>query len=575
MKISVQNFESTLDPRIVARGEEYFHDEAVHGLKQIKDDRWGASVEGTEVYKVSVSLKDAVVVDYSCSCPYDLGPVCKHVVAVLFAIREEQNDGGRHPKNQKVSMKKNARKEPAEETFEKIVSGMSREDLNSILVDYAGRDPEFVDHVFARRTLRAPSSEKSQYRQIIRNAVDAVRGRHGFIGYWQASKAVNGAEIVLDKAREFLAQKQPAKALPIFQIVLEEMVPLIQEADDSNGCIGDVIGWSFQGLSECALQAKDPAFRKELFDYLFKESGHTRYEGWNDWRWELLTIAAEAVETPDERNKVFTKIDDIRKAHGYPDRWFSNYDAERAIVIKLSVIERLSPTEDVEKFIEEHLDLTPIRERAIEKALKRKDYDLAKRLALDGLKPEMSRGLPGLISQWKKRLLDISQLQRDRESIKKYALELFQDVSDFEYYGRYKKCFGAGEWPKEAQRIIDLIKTSKDNRNNVLLLPEIYIREERWEDLFDVVRKSNSAGDLESFTQHLASRFPAELIEIYEKVILGQLAIPMGRGNYQYLCKFLRRMQKMGARDRVQILVAKLSEKYSNRPAMLEELRRV
>ena len=65
------------------------------------------------------------------------------------------------------------------------------------------------------------------------------------------------------------------------------------------------------------------------------------------------------------------------------------------------------------------------------------------------------------------------------------------------------------------------------------------------------------------------------MIEIYEKVILGQLAVPMGRGNYQYLCKFLRRMQKLGAKDRVQILVAKLSEKYSNRPAMLEELRRV
>ena len=301
MKISLQNFESTLDPRIVARGEEYFYDEAVRGLKQIKDDQWGASVEGTEIYKVRVSLKGADVVDYSCSCPYDLGPVCKHVLAVLFAIREKQEDGGGHQKNQKASIKKSGRKQPTEETFEKVVSGMSKEDLNSIFVDYASRDPDFADHIFARRTLRAPSSEKNQYRQIIRNAVDAVRGRHGFIGYWQASKAVNGAEIVLDKAREFLAKKQPAKALPIFQIVLEEMVPLIQEADDSNGCIGDVIGWSFQGLSECAQQAKDLAFRKELFDYLFKESNHSRYEGWNDWRWELLTIAAEAVETPDAR----------------------------------------------------------------------------------------------------------------------------------------------------------------------------------------------------------------------------------------------------------------------------------
>jgi len=93
--------------------------------------------------------------------------------------------------------------------------------------------------------------------------------------------------------------------------------------------------------------------------------------------------------------------------------------------------------------------------------------------------------------------------------------------------------------------------------------------------LLDVVKNRNSAGALESFAKYLDSRFPSELVEIYEKVIVGQLALLMGRASYQYLCRFLRRMQKLGANNRVKILVEKLSQKYSNRPAMLEELRRV
>ncbi|PIW63278.1 MAG: hypothetical protein COW13_02050, partial [Candidatus Omnitrophica bacterium CG12_big_fil_rev_8_21_14_0_65_50_5] len=186
---------------------------------------------------------------------------------------------------------------------------MPREEINAALLDYAGREPDFVDHVLARRTLKAVSSGKDQYRRIIQNAVDAARGRDDFIGYGQTSRAVDGAEMVLNKAQEFLAKKKPVEALLIFQTVLEDMIPLLQEADDSDGYIGDVIDQSFQGLSECAGQAKDPAFRKELFGYLLKEAGHKRYQGWNSWRWKLLTISGETVKTPDERDELFGKID--------------------------------------------------------------------------------------------------------------------------------------------------------------------------------------------------------------------------------------------------------------------------
>jgi uncharacterized Zn finger protein len=103
MKVLLSNFETVFDPVIVERGEEYFCSNAVRGLKQLKAGDWVASVEGTEVYTVHVLLKGNTIQRHSCSCPYDIGPVCKHVVAVLFALRTP------------------AEPAPAQETFEETM----------------------------------------------------------------------------------------------------------------------------------------------------------------------------------------------------------------------------------------------------------------------------------------------------------------------------------------------------------------------------------------------------------------------------------------------------------------------
>lgn len=556
MKVLLSNFETVIERVIVQRGEEYFRSNAVRGLKKLKDGEWIASVEGTEVYTVHVLLKGNTVQRHSCSCPYDLGPVCKHVVAVLFALRTS------------------AKSTPTQETFEETIARMPREDLNAALTAYAGEEPGFVDFVLARRVISAPTAGKEAYRRVIQNAVDAARGRDGFIGYWEASRAVRGAGIALDAAQGFLEEQQPARALPIYQCVLEEMVSLLQEADDSNGAIGDAIGQAFQGLSECGRQASNTGFRKGLLGYLLKECGQKRYEGWSDWRWEFLAIAANVVQTSQERDELFCRIEEIERKHGQKDDW-PRYEHERAVVIKMAVIERLGSKDDVENFLNQHLDCTPLRERAIEQALKRKDHNSAKQLAMDGLVQDQARGLPGLINLWTEHLLDIAEAQKDWPSVKEYALQLFLEKNDFVFYDRYKRCFTTAEWRQQSQKIIDLIRRGKDGRNYALALPEIYIREQRWPDLMDFVKESNSPWALEQFTKHLTNWFPDRLADVYEKVIVEKLAPPMGRGQYQYLCQFLRRLQKFDHKDRTRQLVAELSEKYRNRPAMLEELSRI
>ena len=55
MNISLKKFESDVDNAIVNCGSEYFANQAVRGLRQIKADQWTASVDGAKPYQVRIS----------------------------------------------------------------------------------------------------------------------------------------------------------------------------------------------------------------------------------------------------------------------------------------------------------------------------------------------------------------------------------------------------------------------------------------------------------------------------------------------------------------------------------------
>lgn len=89
MSISIDHFEDDVHKLILERGQEYFDARQVLMLKQISDG-WTAVIEGQETYQVLLEGHD-VITNWNCTCPFEHGPVCKHVAAVLYAVREHIN----------------------------------------------------------------------------------------------------------------------------------------------------------------------------------------------------------------------------------------------------------------------------------------------------------------------------------------------------------------------------------------------------------------------------------------------------------------------------------------------------
>jgi uncharacterized Zn finger protein len=87
MPITLDNFEQTVEPKIVERGLDYFNDGYISRLEKVGENEFSALVFGTEKYNVFVKLDGRTITEYECDCPYDYGDTCKHAVAVFYKLR--------------------------------------------------------------------------------------------------------------------------------------------------------------------------------------------------------------------------------------------------------------------------------------------------------------------------------------------------------------------------------------------------------------------------------------------------------------------------------------------------------
>ena len=88
LPITHQSLESMATAESFARGEDYYYQDSVEELT-FDGRRFTARVLGTYPYRVEISGTPTDTYTH-CSCPYDWGGICKHIVAVGLAILDDK-----------------------------------------------------------------------------------------------------------------------------------------------------------------------------------------------------------------------------------------------------------------------------------------------------------------------------------------------------------------------------------------------------------------------------------------------------------------------------------------------------
>ncbi|MDA1191066.1 MAG: SWIM zinc finger family protein [Candidatus Poribacteria bacterium] len=575
MKLTLSDFNAAVDPTILRRGIEYWRNGAVDVPEELDEDCWVVYVQGTEAYEVRVTLNHGDVTRYLCTCPYDLGPVCKHVVAALYALQERlpeyapAESESPPPKPRKPTTKR--KRETVAHRIDRALDALSLDQTRTLLRRIALESREARVLLLAEVAQDGGMATKADYIEIVRESVRAAKGSYGVIDYGGTRLAVKGADAILSQAAAYLSEGRHEQAIPIYQAVIEQLTPTLMNADDSEGYLMGTVSDAFKGFSECAAALDEPSLREELYRYCLTES---RKEVYADFGWHrtFLTLCGTLVNTDEEEAELFDTLDGTSKSD-QNGGFVSQHSAERTLEIKLEVTRRRHGEQAADALMRENLNLPSVREEAIQRAFDKGRFGEVKRLALDALKETKDPRQLLYARTWEIWLLRVAQEESDTDSIRQYARKLFQGSSDFYYYDALKTTYSAAEWSKQVEYLLRDLK--KNHWYPAQTVAEIHIREEQWERLFAQLAQRPSYESIEAYRKHLEPRFPEKMIDLYADAVDEMLKDTSGRPTYRNACQLLRRMRALGAGDRVGQMIEWLRKAYGNRRALLEELNAV
>ena len=226
------------------RGREYCRSGAVASLVQ-RGTTLQADVLGSDVepYRVQVTFDGNALAGASCSCPYDWGGWCKHIVAALLAAREQPET---------VEERK-----PVVD----VLAGLSREQLQALLLRMIQFEPDLIDTIEAQVPLlaatptaaatspTAAATSSTAQPQPARPTVDpkALRrqvrsllghgggGGRSWRGYGYVGAAVSAVSEVVAQAQQLIEAGDGRGALTALDILTEEFLSVWEGLDDSDG----------------------------------------------------------------------------------------------------------------------------------------------------------------------------------------------------------------------------------------------------------------------------------------------------------------------------------------------------
>ena len=214
------------------RGQEYYRAGAVRSLVR-RGGAIEAEVDGSKPwpYHVRISFDARGVTSAACTCLYDWGGWCKHVVAVLLTFLHEPS----------------AIEE--RESLETRLACLTAEQLREVLLRIAGSDSSLADALERQLDLLsrdfpqdATAGTKNRrtvdgrsIRRAVRDVLRSLDRMRASQAYWQVGAVVDGVREILDQAHERLAAGDGDGALAVLEAVTEAYLADWEGLDDSDG----------------------------------------------------------------------------------------------------------------------------------------------------------------------------------------------------------------------------------------------------------------------------------------------------------------------------------------------------
>ncbi|KOP79737.1 hypothetical protein AMS59_05910 [Lysinibacillus sp. FJAT-14745] len=550
--MNINTFEKQFKKVIVQRGHDYYVKDHVIDIMQIDNSHWQAKVEGTEPYTVDVVITSNGDITYAnCDCPYD--DDCKHMAAVLYAIKEQLN-------NPSVPVSRSSKAKKS--TLQQLLTTQTKENLISLILTVGKNSPIFLQEL-EMRLMEPADIVKAAKKIIVQHLKSGQEGRSGFIPRHRASKAVKGIITTLQQAEELIDKENYITAIKLSFLCFQYTLEALQYGDDSDGHFGDAINESLELISQAIEEGASLWSKKQyetVYELVIQKAMQHELNGWIDWRIHLLH-ACVPLCLYDAIEEQFKTL--IHSMESTSDDWHAQYINKELKQVELHLLQNKYSSKEVEAFLEKHIEDYHMREQLIQSAINHGEYEKTLQLTADGFQQDQQ--LPGIVSMWQRYAFIAHQHLGHTEEMRELALKLLQ-TGEYDFYEEFKALHSSEQWPEVLEELLNSLTNSH-------LYARLIVEEQQTKRILDYCKEYPTR--IEHYYQFIKEQYYEEVCALFIDAITIDAQSSANRKNYKAVCRSINIMRKAGYAVEAEQLILDLLQAYPKRRAFMEELKSI
>ena len=565
------NWKKLFAIHILERGYDYYCDDAVENM-EISDDIIRADVIGSEDYEVEISLSNGEVTDMYCSCPYALdGRNCKHMAAVLYEWSENEAEEKKDEENAintdlfqpAYTVKSHKKKLTA---VEGLVSGANEEDVRSFLAAVLAEDEKLLLRFHNIINKQVTREDINNYIRQVDIIADRYMGRNHFISYYEADGFISELEEIIDEdVRRMIDNGNYLSAFEVMNYIFVLIGDV--DMDDSDGGTGMLADRIYQLWLELLVKVSSKEKRK-MFDWFTSHLDGSVIDYLEEYIEQI--IMGEFEEKEYEQAKLDFIEDMIARSERKDSDWSRDYGVGKWAVRYLEMLqEKKASDEQIEEVCKRYWKNSSVRRYYVDICMKKKEYDHVLQILDECIL--LDKQYRGLISEYSEKKKEIYLLQGNKSAYieQLWKLVLEHEAGDLELYRELKKQYTADEWLVNREEICGKLPAYAH-------VEKLYKEEKLYDRLLVYVLNSPGLYALQEYEKVLKKEYPEQILNKYKDEVSKMAVHTSDRKNYTHLVSLLRKMQQIkGGSKLVEQIVAEWKIKYKNRPAMMDELRKL
>ncbi|MDO4326865.1 MAG: SWIM zinc finger family protein [bacterium] len=565
------NWKELFAKHILERGYGYYLENAVENL-DISDDSIRADVIGSDDYEVEISLNNGEITDMYCSCPYALdGRNCKHMAAVLYEWSENEGAEKKEEKNAinaglfQPAYTINAHKKKMT-AVEELVRGANEEDVRSFLAAVLAEDEKLLLRFHNIVNKQVTREDINNYIRQVDSITSRYLGRERFINYYKANGFISELEEIIDE--DICRMIDNGNYLSAFEVMNYIFVLIgdvdMDDSDGGTGMLADRISQLWSKL----LEKVNSEEKRKMLDWFTSHLDGSVIDYLEEYIEQI--IMEEFEEKEYEQAKLDFIEDRIARAEREDSDWSREYGVGKWAVRYLKMLqEKKASDEKIKEVCKRYWKNSSVRRYYVDICMKKKEYDHVLQILDECIL--LDKQYRGLISEYSEKKKEIYLLQGNRSAYieQLWKLVLEYKAGDLELYRELKKQYTADEWLVKREEIFKKLPANA-------LVEKLYQEEKLYDRLLACVLNSPGLYALQEYEKDLKKKYPEQILDKYKNEVNKMAVRTSDRKNYAYLVSLLRKMRQIkGGPKFVEQIAAEWKIKYKNRPAMMDELRKL